>query len=67
MSDKNIKSILLEERSFPPAPGFTARARIKPADLAGLHARARADYEGFWSQLAAEELHLAAAVHADAG
>jgi acetyl-CoA synthetase len=56
MSDKNIKSILLEERSFPPAPAFTARARIKPADLAALRVRASADYEGFWCQLAAEEL-----------
>ena len=45
MSDKNIKSILLEERSFPPPPGFTASARIKPADLAGLRALASADYE----------------------
>ncbi len=56
MSDKNIKSILLEERSFPPPPGFTAQARIKPADLAALRARAKADHEGFWTQLAAEEL-----------
>src|SRR5579862_2161242 len=56
MSDKNIKSILLEERSFPPPSGFTARARIKPADLAALRARARADHEGFWTQLAAQEL-----------
>ena len=56
MSDKNIKSILLEERSFPPPAGFTARARIKPADLAALRARGKADNEGFWTQLAAQEL-----------
>ncbi len=56
MSDKNIKSILLEERSFPPSAAFTARARIKPADLDALRARARADYEGFWCELAAKEL-----------
>ncbi len=56
MSDKNIKSILLEERSFPPPPGFISRARIKAADLAALHARAKADNEGFWKELAAQEL-----------
>ena len=56
MSDKNIRSILLEERSFAPAPQFTARARIKPADLDDLRRRAREDYVGFWSELAAREL-----------
>jgi acetyl-CoA synthetase len=56
MSDKNIKSILQEERSFPPAAAFTARARIKPADLEQLRRRARQDYVGFWSELAASEL-----------
>jgi acetyl-CoA synthetase len=56
MSDKNIKSILQEERTFPPAAAFTARARIKPADLEQLRRRARQDYVGFWSELAASEL-----------
>ena len=44
MADKNIQSVLLEERTFPPAPAFTARARIKPADLESLHRRAREDH-----------------------
>jgi acetyl-CoA synthetase len=56
MADKNIKSVLLEERSFPPPSAFTARARIKPADLEDLHRRARADHVGFWAELAAREL-----------
>ena len=56
MADKNIKSVLLEERSFPPPSAFTARARIKPADLENLHRRARADHVGFWAELAAREL-----------
>jgi len=56
MADKNIKSILLEERSFPPPADFTARARIKPRELAALRERARADHVGFWSELAAREL-----------
>ena len=56
MSEQNIKSILLEERSFAPSPAFAARARIKPADLASLRERAREDHVGFWSELAAQEL-----------
>jgi acetyl-CoA synthetase len=56
MSEKNIESILLEERTFAPSPAFTARARIKPDDLAQLRAQARADYVGFWAGLAVQEL-----------
>ena len=56
MADKNIKSVLLEERTFPPPAAFTARARIKPADLESLRKRARADHVGFWADLAAQEL-----------
>ena len=41
MADKNIKSVLLEERTFPPPAGFTARARVKPADAEALRKRAR--------------------------
>ncbi len=56
MADNNIKSVLLEERSFPPPPAFAARARIKPADLENLYRRAREDHVGFWAALAAQEL-----------
>jgi acetyl-CoA synthetase len=56
MADKNIQSVLLEERSFPPSPAFTARARIKPADLESLHRRAREDHVGFWAEQGAREL-----------
>ena len=56
MADKNIESILKEKRSFPPPPTFTARARIKPADLEDLYRRAREDHVGFWAELAAKEL-----------
>jgi acetyl-CoA synthetase len=57
MADKNIKSVLLEERSFPPPAQFTARARVKPADIENLRRRAREDHVGFWTDLAAQELH----------
>ncbi len=56
MANKNIESVLLEKRSFPPPPDFTARAVVKPVDLGALRQRAREDHVGFWSDLAAREL-----------
>jgi acetyl-CoA synthetase len=56
MADKNIQSVLLEERRFPPPAEFTARARITPKDLEALRRRAREDHVGFWADLAAREL-----------
>jgi acetyl-CoA synthetase len=56
MVDKNIKSVLLEERSFPPPPAFAARARVKPADLERMRKRASEDQVGFWAELARREL-----------
>jgi acetyl-CoA synthetase len=56
MSNKNIQSILQEKRTFAPPPAFSARARIKPADLESLRRRAREDHVGFWAELAAREL-----------
>jgi len=56
MAEKNIKSVLLEERTFPPPPEFAARARIKPEDAERLRRRAREDHVGFWAELAAREL-----------
>jgi acetyl-CoA synthetase len=56
MANKNIESVLLEERSFPPPPAFIGRAYIKAADLSEMRERARADHVGFWSDLAAREL-----------
>ncbi|HET7757441.1 MAG TPA: acetate--CoA ligase, partial [Steroidobacteraceae bacterium] len=56
MANKNIESVLLEERSFAPAAAFAARARIKAADLESLRRRAAEDHVGFWADLAAQEL-----------
>jgi acetyl-CoA synthetase len=55
-TDKNIESVLIEQRSFPPSPGFSARARIKPHDLEALRKRAADDHVGFWADLASQEL-----------
>jgi acetyl-CoA synthetase len=56
MAGKNIESVLLEERSFPPSPQFTAKAGLKAADLQKLRKAAAADHEGFWADLARKEL-----------
>ncbi|HEY6124193.1 MAG TPA: acetate--CoA ligase, partial [Steroidobacteraceae bacterium] len=56
MSSENIQSVLIEERSFPPSPDFTASARLKPADVAALRREAAEDYLGFWARQARTEL-----------
>jgi acetyl-CoA synthetase len=56
VNSQNIKSVLIEERQFPPSADFTARARVKPGDLDALRAEAAADHEGFWARLARGEL-----------
>jgi len=55
-TEKNIESVLIEQRSFPPSAEFTARARIKPQDLDTLRKRATDDHVGFWADLASQEL-----------
>jgi acetyl-CoA synthetase len=56
MAHEDIKSVLLEERSFPPAAEFAARVRLTPAAADALYKKAAADYVGFWEELARREL-----------
>lgn len=56
MTQKNIQSVLHEERRFPPNPEFGTRARVKPADLEALQRKAGRDHVGFWADLARQEL-----------
>ena len=56
MNQKDIKSVLLEERSFPPSKEFAAHARLKRADVEALYKHAAADHLGFWAELARREL-----------
>ena len=56
MQEKNIESILVEQRSFPPTESFVAQAQIKPDDAAALYAEAEKDYLGYWANRAREEL-----------
>jgi acetyl-CoA synthetase len=57
VAQKNIESVLHEERRFEPSAEFRARARIKPPDLEALQRRAAQDHVGFWADLARRELH----------
>jgi acetyl-CoA synthetase len=59
MANKNIVSVLLEERSFAPPPEFTQQARLKPADVAKLREEASKDHVGFWAEMARKELQRA--------
>ncbi|MGH8134118.1 MAG: acetate--CoA ligase, partial [Steroidobacteraceae bacterium] len=56
MNDQDIKSVLLEERTFAPPPAFVGRARLKGTDVDNLRRRASEDHVGFWADLAAQEL-----------
>src|SRR5471032_420691 len=56
MKEEDIKSVLLEERSFPPPEDFAARARLKRPDVEALYRHAAVDHLGFWSTLAQREL-----------
>jgi acetyl-CoA synthetase len=56
MANKNIVSVLQEERTFAPANEFAARARLKPADLERMRREAAADPSAFWARLARQEI-----------
>jgi acetyl-CoA synthetase len=56
VSNQNIQSVLVEERLFAPSAEFTAKSRLKPADVAALRAEAAANHKGFWARMAQSEL-----------
>ncbi len=56
MAHKDIKSVLQEDRVFPPADSFARHATLKAAELKGMYDKAAADYVGFWADLAAAEI-----------
>src|SRR5438552_5510760 len=57
MAQKHIRSVLLEERKFPPSAAFRKQAGVNPKTLGRMHARAAEDYVGFWADLAVSEIH----------
>ena len=53
---ENIESTLQENRLFEPSDDFKKNARISAPDLEAMYKKAEADHEGFWADLAREEL-----------
>ncbi|MGA1204252.1 MAG: acetate--CoA ligase [Opitutales bacterium] len=57
MSDKNMESVLNENRLFPPPESFRERAHLSSMEeYKALHRRSLEDPEGFWAE-AAGDLH----------
>jgi acetyl-CoA synthetase len=56
MAQKDIQSVLHEDRVFPPPAAFRKQANIKAADLARMHDKAAHDYVGFWADLAVAQI-----------
>jgi len=56
MAQKDIQSVLQEDRLFPPSKTFAQHATLKAAELKRMHERAADDYIGFWADLAVAEI-----------
>jgi acetyl-CoA synthetase len=56
MAQKDIQSVLQEDRVFTPSAQFRKRAALKADELKQMHAKAAQDYVGFWADLAAAEI-----------
>jgi acetyl-CoA synthetase len=56
VNHQNIQSVLVEERRFSPSDEFTAKARLKPEDVAALREEAARNHKGFWARQAQKEL-----------
>ncbi len=57
MAQKNIQSVLQEDRVFPPPARFVKHSTLSAAQLEALYAAASRDYIGFWADLARSEIH----------
>ncbi len=56
MAQKDIQSVLQEDRVFPPSPAFVKQATLTAAELQSMYDKAASDYVGFWADLAAAEI-----------
>ncbi len=56
MAQKDIQSVLNEDREFPPSKAFAEHATLKAAELQRMYDKAAGDYVGFWADLAAAEI-----------
>ncbi|HEY2464668.1 MAG TPA: acetate--CoA ligase [Steroidobacteraceae bacterium] len=56
MAQKDIQSVLQEDRVFPPSAAFVKQATLKATELQSMYDKAAGDYVGFWADLAAAEI-----------
>src|ERR1700761_8536004 len=56
MAQKDLKSVLQENRKFPPSAEFRRHATLDEQSLQALYDKAGDDYVGFWSDLAASQI-----------
>jgi acetyl-CoA synthetase len=56
MAQENIESTLTEDRLFPPSDSFQQISTLKQQQLDALYQKAAEDHEGFWADIAREEI-----------
>jgi acetyl-CoA synthetase len=56
MAQKDIQSVLHEDRVFAPSAAFRKQATLKAAQLQGMYNKAAEDYVGFWADLAVQHI-----------
>ncbi len=56
MAQKDIQSVLQEDRVFAPSAAFGKHATLKAAELQSMYDKAAQDYVGFWADLAATQI-----------
>jgi acetyl-CoA synthetase len=56
MAQKDIQSVLQEDRVFPPSAQFRNQAALGAGELQAMYAKAEHDYVGFWADLARAEI-----------
>src|SRR3979490_1327401 len=56
MAQKDIQSVLQEDRVFPPPAQFRKHAALEAGELQSMYAKAEQDYVGFWAGLARAEI-----------
>ena len=56
MAEKDIQSVLQEDRVFPPSARFRKAAALEADELQAMYAKAERDHVGFWADLARAEI-----------
>jgi acetyl-CoA synthetase len=56
MAQRDIQSVLQEDRVFPPSARFRAHAALEAGELQAMYTKAEHDYVGFWADLARAEI-----------